>query len=1040
MFKKTVTLVLYVYIISLLCMHFVNMVQSQLDSSRIERQSLLEKLDNETELFDECDYMDLTESNLIEIKECDLNIIHLNIRGIISKQSQLTNLLHTCIGKHLIHIATINETWLTKDNEHLLNIPDYQVIKRNRIGKKGGGVCILVHKSLYYNELNTINNLQFKHIEQISIELKVQRKNLLVSSLYRPPNTNVTEFNEEYENLLRKMQATKLDIVIGLDHNLDLLKIENHKPTQDFFNINIDNQLFPTITKPTRITANTATLLDNLLVSLALNQNYTSGILVEDISDHQPCILILKERKFEQKEPTRITTRSMSEKDIAQINEDLTHIPWEAVLNSDSADENFNRFHKLLSKSVEENTTIKNLTIPYKQRLKEPWMTKGIKKCITKKLQLYKQTLKKSCTEHMRQKYIEYRNTLKKTMRHAKMTYYNNKCLESKRNTKKLWNLINEIIGTKKKSETKIDAIKVDNILRHNPKVITNELGKYFANVGKTYANKVPQSITTTNEYINKIPNNSKSLFFGPVVPNEIENIINTLEPKKSSGHDGISNKLIKQISKSISLPLTIIFNQSLETGVFPTLMKYADITPLYKTKCKYETTNYRPISLLLTISKILEKVVYKRTYQFLEDNHIIFNSQYGFRRQHSCQDAISELVGKILKNMEEQKYTIAVFIDLSKAFDTLEHEVLFAKLEKYGIRGTTLNWYKSYLTNRKLRVKCKIGTTGQMEYSEYYDVKYGTPQGSCLGPLLFLIFNNDLNNCLENSSSILFADDTTIYDQNKNLNFLKWNLEQELLRVVDWFNANKLTLNVDKTQCLLFEPKTVKTSAHLMKKDNTCSLRLENTELKFCKSVKFLGTWIDHQLNWNHQFQNIIYKVQKNRILLQISQNHLPIHTKILVYYAHIYSHINYCIRIWGNMISRTQLNQLQKEQNKCIRLIEPNSNTPNIYKKHKLATIDQIIQIENCKLGFCIDRKQVPKALYRVITEDSKGQTLMKTHGYLTRNKNMPNLPRAKSMKYQSSFLSKGIKEFNKLPQEFKDVKSWPMFKSKIKAHFIK
>ena len=157
--------------------------------------------------------------------------------------------------------------------------------------------------------------------------------------------------------------------------------------------------------------------------------------------------------------------------------------------------------------------------------------------------------------------------------------------------------------------------------------------------------------------------------------------------------------------------------------------MKWADITPLYKSKNKYEKTNYTPISLLLTISKILEKAVYSRTYNFLEQNQILYKSQYGFRSQHSCQDAISELVGKILKNMEEQKYTIAVFIDLSKAFDTLEHKVLFAKLCKYGIRGITLDWFKSYLTNRKLRVKCMSGMTGKMEYSDYYDVDYGTPQ-----------------------------------------------------------------------------------------------------------------------------------------------------------------------------------------------------------------------------------------------------------------------------------------------------------------------
>ena len=292
------------------------------------------------------------------------------------------------------------------------------------------------------------------------------------------------------------------------------MKIIN--PPRTSLTQNIDNQLFPTITKPTRITETTATLLDNLIVNLALNQNYQSGILVTDISDHLPCILILKERKFDQKEPIKITTRSMTDKDITTIKKYISNIPWDAVLNSDSVDENFNRFHKILTESIEENTTIKHITIPYKHRLKEPWMTSGIKKAITKKIQLYKQTLKRTCSQQVRQKYKDYRNTLQKIMRQAKMNYYNTKCLESKTNTKRLWNLINEIIGKKTKTDITIDAIKVDNILRHNPKTITNELGKYFANVGRTYAAKVPHSNISTKEYIEKIPSNTKSLFFNP--------------------------------------------------------------------------------------------------------------------------------------------------------------------------------------------------------------------------------------------------------------------------------------------------------------------------------------------------------------------------------------------------------------------------------------------------------------------------------------------------------------------------------------------
>ena len=912
---------------SMLFAHNVNMSLSQhdLNTSTIIRQSLLHQLDNDTELFDECDYLDLTNSQTLDIKDCDLNLLHLNVRGIISKQSKLVNLLQNCIGRHTIHVVTLNETWLTKDNEHYLNIPDYNIVKRNRVGKKGGGVCILIHKSLNYKEMDTVNALKFTHIEHICVEIKIHDKNISVSSLYRPPNTNTTEFNNEYEKYIKKLKSTKLDTVIGLDHNLDLLNMEKHKPTQEFFNLNIDNQLFPTITKPTRITSTTATLLDNLMVNLSLNQNYLSGILVDDMSDHLPCLLVLRGKRFEQKEPLTITCREMKEDNILKIKKDLIEIPWEAIMLSDNVDDNFNIFHNQLQECISRNTTEKRITIPFKQRLKEPWMTPGIKKATKKKLYLYKQTLKTKNTQKDKLKYTEYRNTLQKIIRTAKTTYYNKKCMESRTNIKRLWGIINEIIGKKRNKETTIDAIKVVNILRYNPKTIANELGNYFSNVGSTYAKKIPTSTKPIADYISKIPQNPQSLYFAPITTIEIEKIISKLEPKKSSGHDGISNKLIKDLSDVISYPMTIIFNQSIQTGRFPTAMKWADITPLYKSKNKYETTNYRPISLLLTISKILEKAVYSRTYNFLEQNQILYKSQYGFRSQHSCQDARSELVGKILKNMEEQKYTIAVFIDLSKAFDTLEHEVLFDKLYRYGIRGITLDWFISYLTDRKLRVKCRTGTTGRIEYSDYYEVDYGTPQGSCLGPLLFLIFSNDLYRTLESSSSILFADDTTIYDQNKNLDFLKWNIEQELVKVVDWFNANKLTLNVEKTQCLLFKPKHAR-QKHV-KNNNT--LKLDNKDLKFSMSVKFLGIWLDNQLNWNHQFQTIIQRIQKNRTLLQVGQRYLPPSTKIMIYYAHIYSHISYCIKIWGNMITKAQLQQLQTEQNKCIQ-VTPNKLSP--------------------------------------------------------------------------------------------------------------
>ena len=249
--------------------------------------------------------------------------------------------------------------------------------------------------------------------------------------------------------------------------------------------------------------------------------------------------------------------------------------------------------------------------------------------------------------------------------------------------------------------------------------------------------------------------------------------MIDSLPNKTSSGHDNISNVLLKKIKENVSGPLALILNESMLDGKFPDIMKITDVIPLHKSKSKQETNNYRPISLLVTLSKALEKVIYHRTYKFPDKNGQIFKSQYGFRSQHSCELAVSELLSEIIKTNENGKHTIAVYLDLSKAFDTIDHKLLLTKLERYGIRGVALQWFESYLKNHQMRAKCI--TPDGISYSQPYAIEYGTPQGSCLGPLLFLIFTNDLHLHLQYCKCILFADDTTIYLSHKKLNYCEW-------------------------------------------------------------------------------------------------------------------------------------------------------------------------------------------------------------------------------------------------------------------------
>lgn len=467
--------------------------------------------------------------------------------------------------------------------------------------------------------------------------------------------------------------------------------------------------------------------------------------------------------------------------------------------------------------------------------------------------------------------------------------------------------MINQIIGKNKDKTNVIDCLRVGELEISSSHEITNHLADYFANVGKTFANKIPPSRKKIKQYLNEMKSCSNTLFLSPVTEAEVDGLIRKLPNKTSSGYDSINNVLVKKVRIAIVKPLTIIFNNSITSGVFPTNMKYADVIPLHKSKDKRLATNYRPISLLIVISKLLEKIMHKRTYEFLQKNNLIYDSQYGFREKHSCENAVSELVGEITKNLELNKSTIAIFLDLSKAFDTLNHEVLLNKLDKYGIRGTSLDWYRSYLTGRQMRTKCNITSSENTEYSEFIEVEYGAPQGSCLGPLLFLIFTNDLHSQLQHTHCILFADDTTVYKGHHDIRFLKWCLEEDLLMLSDWFRANQLTLNLGKTVGMLFTNK----------KNISVELSILGSSIPFVNETKFLGVWIDKRLNWDSHINRLNLKLNQNKNLLHRGKNLLKTATKKLVYYAHLYSHITYGIVVWGNQAHKTQLQKLQRIQN---------------------------------------------------------------------------------------------------------------------------
>ena len=330
----------------------------------------------------------------------------------------------------------------------------------------------------------------------------------------------------------------------------------------------------------------------------------------------------------------------------------------------------------------------------------------------------------------------------------------------------------------------------------------------------------------------------------------EIMTLIKRFNVNKATGPCSIPPKILNMISESIAKPIVTIANLSFSTGVHPERLKVAKVIPIYKSGSKMLTSNFRPISLLSNLNKILEKLMFKRVYSFLEKENIIYNNQFGFRPKHSTNHALISITEQIKEALDNGQYACGVFVDFQKAFDTVNHEILLKKLYRYGIRGSTFNWFKSYLTDR-LQFVSILGFD-----SDKKSIIHGVPQGSVLGPLLFLLYINDLHNAIKHSSTYLFADDTHLLQINRNLKRLQRNTNADLKYLYLWLLANKISLNKTKTELIYF------------RKPNTTipfnKIKINGLKLYPSKSVKYLGIYLDEHLNGSAHMEVLIPKLRR--------------------------------------------------------------------------------------------------------------------------------------------------------------------------------
>jgi hypothetical protein len=919
----------------------------------------------------------------------------LNCQSLSAKYDQLLILVNHLLQKNIkVGALCLQETWLREESDmSLFHIPNYNYIAQGKYSSEHGGLLVYLHNTLSYQKYKLPIKPSIWECMIIKIFSDNNEKDIYLVNIYRPPKANyssetIHDFIAELSRIMYDICNSNSIIIMLGDFNIDLLKMHERIHFKDYFLAMIGLGLLPHITLPTRLTETSSTLIDNIYSNIPHNNHLrcTSGILVSDISDHFLCYNSVS-FKWEKTEVSKyIYHRKCDNNSINNLIRDFEGANisnrLDKKLDADP-NENYHILENALSNLIKKHMPMCRSKFNKYKHKKSSWISFGILKSLQYRDKLY-QSLKRlppNSIEYFncKQNLSTFNRILKRSIRDAKRIHFHRKFEDCKNDTKKTWTTINEVIN---RSESKgiPEYIKINNNKVSNCQDIAEHFNTYFSNIGVEMDSniKIDNNITFKDYFTEHV---TSTFNLSMVDEEKVQSCISNLKSKTSSGHDGISTYLLKHLNTVIAAPLAIIINQSIRSGIVPNSLKIAKITPVHKKDDAHLVTNYRPISLLPALSKVFEKVVYDQLFDYLKTNNLFDNGQYGFRNGHSTEHAVLEVVDRVTFGLDQGRMPLAIYLDLSKAFDTLNFEIVLKKLEHYGIQPTSLAWFESYLENRKQYVEINNVK------SKITSVSLGVPQGSILGPLLFTIYVNDIQNSSDFFQFIKYADDTTLLNiiSVDNVVDITETINKELIKVHKWLCANKLSLNLKKTKFMVFYNQGKKLH-------NIPTIKLDDTPIERVETFNFLGIHINEKLNHNCHKDQINMKLLRCIGILYKLKHILPTCTLKIIYNSLFMSHITYGILIWGH--NTTGIYQIQKKAVRIITNSAYNAHTTPLFKLLNCLKVDDLYTLNVLKFYFKYCNEQLPN--YFLQFKFSSRSTM---HTYDIRSKELLHIPKTRT-----------------------------------------